>query len=113
MWLNVYLFGSLVTIIGASVAAFRSSDRHLSWLSLGLLLALVGMVWPLLALGALQLIAIMLVAKGMRTNGVRRSALVSFPDVTPAVSQWSPGHLAAPLVVGEHTKQRPSTRPPV
>ena len=74
MLLNVYLCGWLVTTIGALVAANRLSDRRRSRpLSVGLLAVLAGVLWPVLAVGVVELIAIVVVARGMRAASARQS----------------------------------------
>jgi hypothetical protein len=72
MLLNVYLCGWLT--IGALVAANRLSDRRRSRpLSVGLLAVLAGVLWPVLAVGVMELIAIVVVARGMRAASALQS----------------------------------------
>src|ERR1700694_3576777 len=74
MLLNVYLYGWLVTTIGALVAVNRLSDRRRSRArSLGSLAVLAGVLWPVLVVGAVELIAIVLVARRMRAASARES----------------------------------------
>jgi len=74
MLLNVYLCGWLVTTIGALVASNRLSDRRRSrTLFVGLLAFLAGVLWPVLAVAVVELIAIVVVARGMRAASARQS----------------------------------------
>jgi len=70
MLLNVYLCGWLVTTIGALVATDRRRSRPLF---VGLLAVLSGVLWPVLAVAVVELIAIVVVARGMRAASARQS----------------------------------------
>ena len=71
MLLNVYLCGWLVTTIGALVAANGLSDRRRPQLpTQGWLAVLAGALWPVLVVGVIQLIAIAVLARSMRTASV-------------------------------------------
>ena len=77
MLLNVYLIGWLVTaigVVGALVAANRLSDRRRSrLLSDGSLAVLAGALWPVLVVGALEMLAINAVVDSMRAASARPS----------------------------------------
>jgi nitrate reductase NapE component len=70
MLLSVYLCGWLVTTIGALVAADRRRSRPLS---VGLLAVLAGVLWPVLAIGVVELIAIVVLARMIRAASARQS----------------------------------------
>lgn len=66
MLLNVFLCGWVITTIGTLVAANRLSDRRRPQL----LAVLAGALWPVLVVGVIELIAIAVLARSMRTAGV-------------------------------------------
>jgi nitrate reductase NapE component len=68
--LNVYLCGWLVITIGALVATDRRRSRPLS---VGLLAVLAGVLWPVLAIGVVELIAIVVLARVIRAASARQS----------------------------------------
>lgn len=75
MLLNVYLCGWLVTTIGTVVAANRLCDPRMSPQSpvRGSLAVLAGVLWPVLVVGVVELIAVAVLARRMRTDNVSHS----------------------------------------
>jgi len=69
MLLNVYLGGWMVTTIGTLVAANWLSDRRRPHL----LAVLAGALWPVLAVGVVEVIVIVAVARTMRAASARQS----------------------------------------
>jgi hypothetical protein len=65
MLLNVYLCGWVVTTIGTLVAVNRLPDRRRPHL----LAVLAGALWPVLVVGVIELVAIVVLARSMRTAG--------------------------------------------
>jgi hypothetical protein len=67
MLLTVYLLGWLVMSIGALVAADWVSGHRLPGpLACGSLVILAGALWPVLVVGAVEMVFIVIVAKRMR-----------------------------------------------
>ena len=64
LW-QLYLCGALVTAFGASVATNRFSERQ-EPLPRTRLIALAGVLWPVVLIGLMQLILIAGLAKAMR-----------------------------------------------
>ena len=64
----VYVSGWLVTTIGALVAANRLSDSSSPGpICVGSVAVLAGVLWPALVVGVVELLAIVAVAKAMRS----------------------------------------------
>jgi hypothetical protein len=63
--LQLYLCGALVTVVGASVATDLFSEREEPLARTGLM-ALAGVLWPIVVVGLMQLIFIAGLAKAMR-----------------------------------------------
>ena len=76
MLLNVYLCGWLVTTIGALVAANWLCSPRVSQpqpLTRAWIAVLAGALWPVLVVGVVELIAIVVLARRMRTARVSHS----------------------------------------
>jgi hypothetical protein len=81
MLLNVYLCGWVVTTIGTLVAVNRLPDCRRPHL----LAALAGSLWPVLVVGVIELVAIVVLARSMRTAGVRharQAAMERYDELT-------------------------------
>ena len=74
MVLDVYLCGCLVTTVAALIAATQFSDRRMSRpLHVRSLAVVTGALWPVLLIGAVELLAIVAVAKAMGIGRIRPS----------------------------------------
>ena len=70
MLLNIYLFGSLLTMIAAVVACARQSHpNRVPFLTT----VLAGALWPVLAIGGMQMIAVTGLAKSVRKHAAAGS----------------------------------------
>jgi hypothetical protein len=69
LWSLLYLCGALVTAVGASFATNRVSERKEPLPRRGLI-ALAGVLWPVIIVGLVQLITIAAIAKMMGLMGV-------------------------------------------
>jgi hypothetical protein len=96
MLLTVYLCGWLVTTIGALVAVNWFSDRRtLRPLARGSLAVLAGVLWPVLAVGLAELVAIVIVSRRMRTTVARQDDCASAEhDAPSATAPTIKGHAA-------------------
>jgi hypothetical protein len=73
MLLNVYLYGALVATLAALIAAYalyRGAEPR-SPFTRAALAVVAGALWPLLAVGLVQLVLIMLVTEMVRTGSAR------------------------------------------
>jgi hypothetical protein len=97
MLLTVYLCGWLVTTIGALVAVNWFSDRRtLSPLARGSLAVLAGVLWPVLAVGLAELVAIVIASRRMRTTSARKGDCVQAEDDAAATTEYqAPGVVSA------------------
>jgi hypothetical protein len=80
MLLNVYLYGVLVATVAALIAAHAlyrgAKPRPFTRAALAVV---AGALWPLLAVGLVQLVVIMLVTKMVRTESARHPEEADLP----------------------------------
>jgi hypothetical protein len=101
MLLTVYLCGWLVTTICALVANNWISDHRIaSSLAHGSLAVLAGVLWPVLAVGLAELVAIVIVTRRMRIASARQRDWASMEhvaaaDTAPAMEYQAAGAVSA------------------
>jgi hypothetical protein len=101
MLLTVYLCGWPVTTICALVATNWISDRRIaSPLAHGSLAVLAGVLWPVLAVGLAELVAIVIVTRRMRIAGAHQRDWTSMEhvahtDTAPAMEYQAAGAVSA------------------
>jgi hypothetical protein len=70
LWCQIYLCGALVTLVGASIAAYRLSEPDVPAAARAGAIVIAGVSWPVLLVGLLQLLCVAGLAKAVRSTRV-------------------------------------------